>query len=173
MVRPAPIPKAMAEMCHHGLWRSAAKPRNPAISTRQMPQTRWWMCRSPLSTFPGHHVTFGLRISRALVRMNRNVMRNAVSTRNAVLRPGAVVSGNGSTLRISARITRPPSHAARLARNRRAAPPRHRTDPALRRGRGRRFCVAVVARDGHQVTRLFDERQAPGGAERRSKRSGS
>ncbi len=31
------------------------------------------MCRPPsVVTLPGHHGTFGLRISRALVRMNRN-----------------------------------------------------------------------------------------------------
>jgi hypothetical protein len=33
-------------------------------------------------TLPGHHGTFGLRISRALVRMNRNVMRRATSSAN-------------------------------------------------------------------------------------------
>src|SRR3954452_17297327 len=66
------------------------------------------MWRPPLSTFPGHHVTFGLRISRALVRMNKNVTRNAVSTRNAVLRPGTVVSGNGSTLTMAASIAGQP-----------------------------------------------------------------
>ena len=48
------------------------------------------------STFPGHHVTLGLRMSRALVRMKANVSRNAVRTRKAVLRPGAEVSGSTS-----------------------------------------------------------------------------
>jgi hypothetical protein len=57
----------------------------------------------------------------ALVRMNKNVTRNAVSTRNAVLRPGAAVSGNGSTLTMAARSTRPACQAGRLARKRPAA----------------------------------------------------
>src|ERR1700678_2609582 len=45
-----------------------------------MPHTRWCRCR-PLSvvTLPGHQLTRGLRIRRALVRMNRNAARNAPS----------------------------------------------------------------------------------------------
>ena len=65
------------------------------------------MCRSPVSTFPGHQVTFGLRMSRALVRMNANVSRNAVSTRKAVLRPGADVSGSTSMVTTTARAIPP------------------------------------------------------------------
>ena len=41
------------------------------------------MCRSPLDTLPGHHGTFGERISRALVRMNRNATRNATKASSA------------------------------------------------------------------------------------------
>ena len=42
-----------------------------------MPHTRWWRWSPPsVVTLPGHHGTFGLRISRALVRMNRNDSRN-------------------------------------------------------------------------------------------------
>src|SRR6267154_2439121 len=41
------------------------------------------MCRSPLETLPGHHGTLGDRISRALVRMNRNAPRNATNASSA------------------------------------------------------------------------------------------
>src|SRR5918992_5375638 len=47
--------------------------RKPPSSIITMPKTRWWTCRPPsVSTLPGHQVTFGLRIRRALVRMKRN-----------------------------------------------------------------------------------------------------
>ena len=53
-----------------------------------MPQTRWWMCNPPdVLTLPGHQVTFGLRISRALVRMNSQDPRKPASTQSAIERP--------------------------------------------------------------------------------------
>src|SRR5437899_2142096 len=56
---------------------------NPATSRGTIPPTRWWMCRSPVVTLPGHHGTLGERISRALVRMNRNAPRNATKASSA------------------------------------------------------------------------------------------
>src|SRR2546423_4396650 len=56
---------------------------NPPTSMSTMPHTRWWMCRSPLVTLPGHHGTLGERISRALVRMKRNAPRNATNASSA------------------------------------------------------------------------------------------
>src|SRR5258705_10022285 len=55
----------------------------PARSMSTIPHTRWWMCRSPLDTLPGHHGTLGDRISRALVRMNRDAPRNATNASSA------------------------------------------------------------------------------------------
>jgi hypothetical protein len=51
-----------------------------------MPQTRWWMCVPPTSTFPGHQLTWAL-IMWALVRMNPNESRNATKKRNWVSLP--------------------------------------------------------------------------------------
>jgi hypothetical protein len=53
-----------------------------------MPQTIWWMCNPPdVLTLPGHQVTFGLRMSRALVRMNSQDPKKPISTQNAIDRP--------------------------------------------------------------------------------------
>src|SRR5690349_1168817 len=62
---------------------------NPATSMSTMPQTRWWMCRSPVVTLPGHHGTLGERISRALVRMKRKAPRNATNASSAGRDEGA------------------------------------------------------------------------------------
>src|SRR2546430_8691236 len=55
----------------------------PATSMSTIHHARWWMCRSPLVTLPGHHGTLGERISRALVRMNRNAPRKATKASSA------------------------------------------------------------------------------------------
>ena len=44
------------------------------------------MCRSPDVTLPGHHGTFGLRMSRALVRMKMNEPRKPASSQSATVR---------------------------------------------------------------------------------------
>ena len=101
MVKPAPTPNAIAVRFHHGDASGTANPRKPASIIRQMPQTRWWTCTPlPVSTPPGHHET--LRVSRALVRIDRNDTTNAASTRNAVPVPGAARAPKGSTSRIVA-----------------------------------------------------------------------
>src|SRR3954447_15664880 len=57
------------------------------MSMRTIPNTRWWRWSPPsVVTLPGHHGTFGLRISRALVRMNRNAIRNAANTSRTLVR---------------------------------------------------------------------------------------
>ena len=74
------MPNAAAVISSHGLggWSASA---NPAASSSTIPKTRWCTCRPPsVSMLPGHHGTFGLRISRALVRMNRNDASSAPRT---------------------------------------------------------------------------------------------
>ena len=82
-VSPAPIPNRAASTSFHGLTALTAKPRKPLVRMSTMPHTRWCRCSPPLVlTLPGHHGTRGLRMSRALVRMNRNDARNAASATN-------------------------------------------------------------------------------------------
>ena len=43
----------------------------PATIMKTIPKTRWWMCRPPGATFPGHQETSAL-IIRVLKRMKAN-----------------------------------------------------------------------------------------------------
>ena len=71
-----------------GVALSSANPRKPQTISNPMPQTRWWMCRPPdVLTLPGHQLTFGLRISRELVRMNSHDPRKPARTHSAIDRP--------------------------------------------------------------------------------------
>src|SRR5687768_6145260 len=97
------MPNAIAVICQYGASRSLTNAVNPLASSSAMPNTRWWTCTPPAFTLPGHHGTFGLRISRVDVRMNVNEMRNASSTRNADSRPGSGAELNRSS---AATITR-------------------------------------------------------------------
>src|SRR5690349_16845942 len=92
-------------MFHHGASSGIANARKPENIIRQMPHTRWWMWTSPLFTPPGHQET--LRVSRALVRIARNEIRNATSTRNAPPVPGRGRWPNGATLTTVASSTSP------------------------------------------------------------------
>jgi hypothetical protein len=75
------MPNSAARISVHGLTGRVTNPRKPVSISSTIPHTRWCRCSPPLVvTLPGHHVTFGLRISRALVRMNRNEIRNAASS---------------------------------------------------------------------------------------------
>src|SRR5438093_4111420 len=76
------MPKATALSWTHGACWVSAKPRVPPISIRTIPKTMWWMWRPPsVVTLPGHQGTRGLRIRRALVRMNRKETRKAAKRR--------------------------------------------------------------------------------------------
>jgi hypothetical protein len=70
-VSPAPMPKPAAKISSQGLGGCSAR-ANPVASSSTIPKTRWCTCSPPsVLMLPGHHGTFGLRIKRALVRMNR------------------------------------------------------------------------------------------------------
>ena len=72
-MNPAPTPNVAARISFHGLTGFTANPRKPDSRISTIPHTRWCRCRpDSVVTLPGHHGTRGLRISRALVRMNRN-----------------------------------------------------------------------------------------------------
>src|SRR5437764_12093222 len=103
------MPKATALSWTHGACWVSAKPRVPPISIRTIPKTMWWMWRPPsVVTLPGHHGTLGLRIRRALVRMNRKETRNAAKTKRTEDR----VDPDPLMLMLSAAIPRQSSHAA-------------------------------------------------------------
>ena len=55
-------------------------------SMKTTPNTTWWMCIPPGSTFPGHHRTCA-RIMRTLNRMTPNPTMNAHRKTNSGSRP--------------------------------------------------------------------------------------
>ena len=66
-----PIPKSPAAISNQGLLGWIANAANPATIMKTIPKTRWWMCRPPGETFPGHQETSAL-IIRVLNRMKPN-----------------------------------------------------------------------------------------------------
>src|SRR3954454_16024605 len=83
------MPNATAQISTPGLLSSTANAIAPPTSISQIPHTRWCRCTPPSTTLPGHHGTFGLRDSRALVRMKANDARNATKTRKSGPTPRA------------------------------------------------------------------------------------
>src|SRR5829696_1322275 len=73
------MPNPAAKISIHGL-DGCSVSANPMLRSSTIPKTRWCTCRPPsILTLPGHQDTFGLRIRRALVRMNRNESRKKAS----------------------------------------------------------------------------------------------
>ena len=82
------MPKTTA-VTSSGGWIAIAS--TPEISSRQMPQTRWWMWVSPVSTSFSHENRW-VRMEWVMNRVIPNVAPKAISMKSAGWRPSSTIT---------------------------------------------------------------------------------